>query len=324
MILAVIQGACELLPVSSSAHVIAAEKLMSLDPSSPAMTMLLVMLHTGTMFAVIAYFWKGWQRDYFSSSGQLQWFVIQILIASVCTAIVWFVLKFIIENIFMRGRSHAQVEDLFNNLPLMAGALAAVGLLIIYAGWHEKKPRETEIQPSHSIWIGLVQGICVPFRGFSRSGSTISTGLLLGLPKQKLEEYSFALAVVLTPAAIGREAGRLIHQNGPANHDGLLHLFLPGLVGMAFSFVAGLLALKWLSRCSKADAGLSSGTTAWRRRPASSSSISKFIDEAARSLSLRYCGAGIQIFFPTIKLFGFSPGFAFKMSSTDTLTPCAR
>jgi len=64
LILALIQGACELLPVSSSAHVIAAEKLMGLDPSSPEMTMLLVMLHTGTMFAVIVYFWRGWRRDF--------------------------------------------------------------------------------------------------------------------------------------------------------------------------------------------------------------------------------------------------------------------
>lgn len=249
LILAVIQGACELLPVSSSAHVIAAEKLMHLDPSAPEMTMLLVMLHTGTMFAVIAYFWKGWMRDYFSSWRQLLWFAIQILIASVCTVVVFFALKEIIIKVFMRGASHAEIEDLFNNLPLIAGALAAVGLLIIYSGWRERKtPVESEIQPRHSVWIGLVQGICIPFRGFSRSGSTISTGLLLGLPKQKLEEFSFALAVVLTPAAIGKEGLRLIKQSAPANHQAMLHLFVPGLVGMVFSFAAGLLALKWLSR----------------------------------------------------------------------------
>jgi undecaprenyl-diphosphatase len=251
LLLAVIQGACELLPVSSSAHVIAAEKLMHLDPSSPEMTMLLVMLHTGTMFAVIVYFWKGWMKDYFSSPGQLQWFAIQILIATVCTLVVAFGFKVVIEKLFMRGVPHAQVEDLFNNLPLIAGALAAVGLLIIYAGWNEAKtPRETEIQPAHSVWIGLVQGLCLPFRGFSRSGSTISTGLILGLPKQKLEEFSFALAVVITPAAVGREALRLLHQNQnvPGGHEALVHLFVPGLVGMVFSFAAGWLALKWLSR----------------------------------------------------------------------------
>ena len=62
----------------------------------------------------------------------------------------------------------------------------------------------------HSVWIGIVQGICLPFRGFSRSGSTISTGLILGLPKQKLEEFSFALAVVLTPPIITKEIFRLL------------------------------------------------------------------------------------------------------------------
>ena len=248
LILGLIQGACELLPVSSSAHVIAAEKLMNLDPSSPEMTMLLVMLHTGTMFAVIAYFWNGWRRDYFQSAGQLQWFALQIIIATLFTLAVGFVLKEIIEKVFMRGVPHAQMEDLFGNLPLIAGALAAVGLLIVYAGWREgKTPRPLEIQPEHSIWIGIVQGICLPFRGFSRSGSTISTGLLFGLPKQKLEEFSFALAVVLTPLAVGREAWRLLKDKS-LSHDSMIHLFAPGIVGMIFSFIAGLLALKWLSR----------------------------------------------------------------------------
>lgn len=251
LLLAVIQGLCELLPVSSSAHVIAAEKLMGVDPSSPEMTMLLVMLHTGTMFAVIVYFWKRWMRDYFSSRGQLQWFCIQILIASACTAVVYEVVKHAAVKIFLHDASKAQVEDLFNNLPLIAGALAAVGLLIIYSGLKEEKtPRESEVQPRHSVIIGLVQGISLALRGFSRSGSTISTGLLLGLPKQKLEEFSFALAVVLTPAAIAQEAVRLLKQNHDAvgGHLDLGHLFLPSLVGMVFSFLAGLLALKWLTR----------------------------------------------------------------------------
>lgn len=220
LILALIQGACELLPVSSSAHVIAAEKLMGVkNPSSPEMTMLLVMLHTGTMFAVIAYFWSNWKRDYFTAPGQLRWFAIQIVVATFCTGAVGYGLKVLIEKIFMRGVPHAEVEDLFANLPLIAGALAAVGVLIIYAGWREEKsPRHSEIQPAHSCWIGLVQGICLPFRGFSRSGSTISTGLLLGLPKQKLEEFSFALAVVLTPPVIAKEALRLLKEHALSGH----------------------------------------------------------------------------------------------------------
>jgi undecaprenyl-diphosphatase len=248
LILALIQGACELLPVSSSAHVIVAEKLMGLNPSSPEMTMLLVMLHTGTMFAVIVYFWNGWKRDYFASKAQSQWFVIQVVLATICTGIVYKGLEVLVKEIFMRGAQDAEIENLFSNLPLIAGALTAVGLLIIYAGLREKKsPSHSEIQPAHSVWIGLVQGICIPFRGFSRSGATISTGLLLGLPKQKLEEFSFALAVVLTPLAIAQEAHRLIKAHS-LSQESALHLLMPGLVGMIFSFAAGLLALKWLSR----------------------------------------------------------------------------
>ena len=250
LILAVIQGAAELLPVSSSAHVIVAEKLMGLNPSDPAMTMLLVMLHTGTMFAVIVYFWSGWRRDYFSSGIRLKDFLVQVIFATICTGIVGYGIKIVIEKFFMRGVEKAQIEDLFSNLPLIAGALFAVGVLIIYAGIRSSRTRQgAEIQLPQSCWIGIVQGICIPFRGFSRSGATISTGLILGLSKQKLEEFSFALAVVLTPPVIAHEGLRLLKANKEAaTHIPLAHLLTPSLVGMVFSFLAGLVALKWLSR----------------------------------------------------------------------------
>lgn len=248
LILALIQGAAELLPVSSSAHVIVAEKLMGLNPSSPEMTMLLVMLHTGTMFAVIAYFWKDWQRNYFSAPGKLRWFGLMIVLATLATGVIGLGLKVVIEKVFMKGAEHAEIEQLFSNLPLIAGALGSVGLLILIAGLREQKsPSQLQIQPFHAALIGVVQGLCLPFRGFSRSGSTISAGLLLGLPKQALEEFSFALAVVLTPAIIVQEAHRLFKEQLPGSHVSIGHLLAPGLLGMVFSFFAGLLALKWLS-----------------------------------------------------------------------------
>jgi undecaprenyl-diphosphatase len=250
LILAVVQGAAELLPVSSSAHVIVAEKLMGLDPSSPEMTMLLVMLHTGTMFAVIAYFWNSWRRDYFSSGIRFKDFVVQVIAATICTGVVGYGIQEVIEKVFMHGMEKAEIEDLFANLPLIAGALFAVGLLIIYSGLRlEKRSRRgAEIQLTQSCWIGAVQGFCLPFRGFSRSGSTISTGLILGLSRQKLEEFSFALAVVLTPPVIAKEALRLLKANKEGAHIPIMHLLTPSLVGMVFSFGAGLFALKWLSR----------------------------------------------------------------------------
>ena len=220
---------------------------MGLNPASPEMVMLLVMLHTGTMFAVIAYFWKDWQRHYFSAPGKLRWFAILIVVATACTIVVGLGMKELIEKVFMHGAAHAEIEELFSNLPLMAGSLAAVGVLIIIAGLREEKtPSQPEIQPAHAVLIGIVQGLCLPFRGFSRSGSTISTGLLLGLPKKMVEEFSFALAVVLTPLVIAQEALRLHKSMAPGTH--LSHMMTPGLIGMVFSFLAGLLALKWLSR----------------------------------------------------------------------------
>jgi undecaprenyl-diphosphatase len=88
-----------------------------------------------------------------------------------------------------------------------------------------------------------VQGLCLPFRGFSRSGATISVGMLQGIKKVRVEAFSFALAVILTPIVVGREALRLQH----ADHSGFAAAAFPSLLGMVFSFVAGLLALKWLS-----------------------------------------------------------------------------
>ena len=96
--------------------------------------------------------------------------------------------------------------------------------------------------------IGAVQGLCLPFRGFSRSGATISAGILAGVAKAPAENFSFALAVILTPSVVGREILRLVHfqSNGRANGLSLAILF--GLLGAVLAFIAGLLALRWLSR----------------------------------------------------------------------------
>src|ERR1022692_2805915 len=107
IVLAIVQGLAELLPVSSSAHVVVAEKLMELDPSSPQMTLLLVMLHTGTMFAVIAFFWKTWKDAYFSSGQAFKRFAVLAIWATLITGIVGEVLKKIMEKTLFRGAEKA-------------------------------------------------------------------------------------------------------------------------------------------------------------------------------------------------------------------------
>ena len=318
VILAIIQGAAELLPVSSSAHVILAEKLMGLDPSAPEMTFLLVMLHCGTMFSVLLYFWPRWKkldRQFFK----------MIILATAVTGFLGLGLKKIIETILgvmltqgmvglpneMNGSPAArpEIEHLFKNLPLMAFSLFSVGVFMIFADYRTRRslrrathptlePQKMDLPPvetdrfgtrilaregastesiqgiravsatdglSDSIssataaWIGAIQGVCLPFRGFSRSGATISAALLRGLSRETAENFSFALAVILTPPVVAREFYRLLKASGVTSvssltndtflsHINMMVSFLaPGLIGMIFSFASGILALRWLS-----------------------------------------------------------------------------
>ena len=269
ILLAIVQGLAELLPVSSSAHVIVAEKLMGLDPSSPQMTLLLVMLHTGTMFAVIVYFWKVWKEAYFSSTEAFNRFAGRVIWATALTGIIGEALKKLIEKTLFAHAPKAEIEDLFSRLDLIAPALAAAGILILISGLLERRqlanriPSHAALKPSaegtvnlaQTSWMGIVQGLALPFRGFSRSGSTISTAMLAGARKEPAERFSFAMAVVLTPIVVAMEVLRLekahtaaISAGSPSSSVIDFHgSLVSSLLGMLFSFFAGLVALKWLS-----------------------------------------------------------------------------
>jgi undecaprenyl-diphosphatase len=232
---------------------IVAEKLMGLDPTTPKMTFLLVMLHTGTMFAVLIYFWPRWRKLKID-------FLKMTLLATAVTGVVGLGLKTFIEKVilgYFMGESHAEIESLFKSLPLMGCSLLSVGLLIWVAGKRESKSKGSLVMPISAFRIGVVQGLCLPFRGFSRSGATISTALLSGIARATAEDFSFALAVLLTPPVVVLELHRLVKSVNPEgdslmsglNRLGSLlpELLGPGLLGMVFSFGAGLLALRWLS-----------------------------------------------------------------------------
>jgi undecaprenyl-diphosphatase len=248
LILAVVQGFSELLPISSSAHVIVAEKLMGLDPTRPARTLLLVMLHAGTTLAVLVYYWDAWKTNFFSSRQDAWNFAGLVVLATACTGAVGWILIDFIEKYALPP--HAQIENIFGNLSLMAIALGATGIFILVSGLRRNNSSQpSELGVKQSFWIGVLQGLCVPFRGFSRSGATISTGLMLGVSKKHTEEFSFALAAVLTPLAIIWETWRLFTApaSASASITSLGIAILQGLLGLGLSFATGLLALKWLS-----------------------------------------------------------------------------
>ena len=103
----------------------------------------------------------------------------------------------------LKGISHPEMESLFGNLAVISAALAVVGALILCTGLKKDDPsnEKTAVGTMAACVIGMVQGpMPLPFRGFSRSGATISTGLILGdWKKTPPEDFSFALAVILTP-----------------------------------------------------------------------------------------------------------------------------
>jgi undecaprenyl-diphosphatase len=257
LILAIVQGLAELLPVSSSAHVVVAEKLLGLDPSSPPMTLLLVMLHTGTMGAVIVYFRHQWRTTYFQSTAAFRKFTGQIVIATLLTAIVAGGLSILIQRTLLANLPKAEIEDLFGHLEIIAPALAVAGVLILIAGiLMRRRGIATELgdlTTAQSATVGAVQGLCLPFRGLSRSGATISTGLLFGVSRRRVEAFSFALAVVLTPAVVVRESWRLLRGHGLAATANVYSTAIYSVLGATVAFIAGLAALKWISKWLETD-----------------------------------------------------------------------
>jgi undecaprenyl-diphosphatase len=256
IVLAIVQGLAELLPVSSSAHVISAAEIMHENMSLPDNALLLVLLHTGTMFAVIAYFWQRWREDILSSWARFYQFAKLIFVSSLLSGLVFLPINKLVGRLLGHGGHHADIEALFHKLNWIAPALAIAGVLILYAGLREaRRPEAGKLAAPRGIrWLdavvmGILQGFAIPFRGFSRSGATISGGLLTGGNRAEIESYSFAMAVAITPLAIAWELRRVYQsadRAGVALHWGAV--LRPGLLGMVFSFVAGLLALKWLSR----------------------------------------------------------------------------
>lgn len=250
VLLSIVQGLTELLPVSSSAHVVVAEKLLGLNPSSPEMTLLLVMLHTGTMFAVIVYFWREWRQLFFPDLKSFKRFAALVTLATAVTGLIGGVLIKVAELALFHHHQKAEVEELFSHLEFIAPALFAAGVLILIAGLknrHGQTPGR-DLGAKQAFLVGAVQGFALPARGFSRSGATISAGMLAGVEKRRVEAFSFALAVVLTPPIVLREAYRLVGEQAAATGSSFTWAISNAVLGMICAFAAGLLALKWLSQ----------------------------------------------------------------------------
>lgn len=202
IILGIVQGVCEFLPISSSAHLILIPYLFNfnLEMSNSAKLAFDVALHFGTLISVLAIFWKDWlnlfkgafnkvfkKKDSFEN--KMFWYLV---LATIPGALVGFLFEDIVENV-VRG-----------NVFVIALVLAVVGVLIYlgdkWASKHYKKETSFEqMSLKQTFLIGLSQALAV-IPGFSRSGTTILTGRILGVSRDAVAKFTFLLS---TPIIFG-------------------------------------------------------------------------------------------------------------------------
>ena len=222
-ILAVIQGLTEWLPVSSSGHLVITQKVLGLNPP----LIFDVMLHVGTLIVVLTVFRKDIlnitkalvKRDFKTHEGKLALF---IAVGSVPIAVIGFVFY----DVF---------ESLFSNLPAVGLALLITGCVLFFS---EKRVGNKKMGILDSLLIGLTQAVAI-IPGISRSGVTVSTGLLRKIDKTTAFRYSFVLSV---PAVIGAtliESKELV----TGNVD-----MLPLGLGAIISMIVGYASLKLLQK----------------------------------------------------------------------------
>ncbi|MBR5963398.1 MAG: undecaprenyl-diphosphate phosphatase [Bacteroidaceae bacterium] len=232
LILGLLQGLTEYLPISSSGHLAIGSALFGLNGEENLT--FTVAVHIATVLSTLVILWKEvvWIiNDLF----KLKWnegtrYAVNILISMIPVAIVGFFFKDKVEAIFGSG------------LLVVGCCLLFTALLLAFA--YYAKPRQRDnISPLHAFVIGIAQAIAV-LPGLSRSGSTIATGLLLGNKKERLAQFSFLMVI---PPILG-EALLDIKDMSEMGFSAAMSGLSPTVVGVGFvaAFVAGCFACKWM------------------------------------------------------------------------------
>ena len=230
IILGIIQGIGEFLPISSSAHLILVPYLLGWEESSMAFD---IALHFGTLMAVLVVFFRDWWDLFMgacnkvlhgkdSFDNRMFWYLV---IATIPGALLGILLDDLVEGVFRK------------QIWLIALALGIMGVLI-YLGdrWADKHYKlETDfkhISLKQAFLIGLSQALAI-IPGFSRSGTTILTARLMGLSKSAATKFTFLLSVPIIAGATLLEMGNL-------------EFALETFMGIAIAFIVGLLTIKFL------------------------------------------------------------------------------
>jgi undecaprenyl-diphosphatase len=253
VVLAIVQGLAEFIPVSSSGHLIIVRRLLGWNELSPAHELTFdVALHFGTLLSVLFYFRRTWFQIIraalggkvvrFSEAGGSD----QNLTADEQREerlLLWFLAIATIPGAIAGKLLEHSAEDYFReHIFLIAGALIVVALLM---WWGEKvgelrKPL-TGISFADALIVGCAQAFAL-LPGVSRSGSTITAGLFRNMTREAAVRFSFLLSTPLIAGAALLKAHELRKEGLPAE------MHMPFLVGVLISAVVGYVAIAWLIR----------------------------------------------------------------------------
>ena len=240
LILGIIQGLTEYLPVSSSGHLAIGQALFGLEDGESNLTFT-VLLHVATVLSTLVILWKEivWIfKDLFARQSWRSYrdlnngtrYAINILISMIPVMIV---------GLFFKDK----VEEVFGSGLLIVGIMLLVTASLLAFSYFAKPRQKENISGFHAFVIGIAQA-CAVMPGLSRSGSTIATGLLLGNKKEKLAQFSFLMVI---PPILG-EALLDVKDIFEVGFSEAMSGISPvaAIVGFLAAFISGCFACKWM------------------------------------------------------------------------------
>ena len=227
VILGLVQGLTEFLPISSSGHLEIAKFLLGDESLAEQGLLMTITLHAATALATLVVYRKdvtAISLGAIRGSGSDRTYIWKIAVSMIPATIIGLLFE-------------KQIEQLFDkDMLLIAGMLMITGLLLLVCEW--VRPGEKEISSGHAMIIGIAQAVAV-IPGISRSGATISAALLLGNGKSATTRFSFLMVI---PLIFGKMIKDWIDGDFHEEQVDLLAL----TIGFAVAFCVGWLACKWI------------------------------------------------------------------------------
>jgi undecaprenyl-diphosphatase len=224
LILGIVEGFTEFLPISSTAHLVLTAELLRI-PESAFLSSFIIAIQLGAIASVMLIYWRTILWDFEIMK--------RVAVAFVPTAIAGFALYSLLKSY------------LIENLIVIASALLIGGVILVIFEYFHKRETATVIVDgpvsySTAFWVGCVQALAI-VPGVSRAGATVIAGLMLGLRRTQIVEFSFLLAIPTMLAATGYD----ILKTGSTFTAGDWELLV---VGFVMSFIAAYVSVRWLLR----------------------------------------------------------------------------